>query len=210
MSFKIRNTGPRAGAEIAQLYVAPVNPPVERPLKELKGFEKVYLKPGESKKVTIELDLRSLAYYNSDTDTWDVARGLYRILVGSSSQDIRLQTALVNAARRALSATDSTPVPGATKADQASSAGSAGARTASSVGGSTLTVNDGSGSGAYDLGATITVTADPPAPGKEFAGWSGDTQILANPSAPTTTVTMPSIDVTISATYANVPLEAQP
>ena len=64
VSFRVKNTGKLAGAEIAQLYVAPVNPPVERPLKELKGFQKVYLKPGESKKVTITLDRRSLAYYN--------------------------------------------------------------------------------------------------------------------------------------------------
>ena len=75
VSFRVKNTGKRAGAEIAQLYVAPVNPPVERPLKELKGFQKVYLKPGESKKVTITLDRRSLAYYNVATQTWDVAPG---------------------------------------------------------------------------------------------------------------------------------------
>jgi hypothetical protein len=73
------------------------------------------------------------------------------------------------------------------------------------AGSPTLTVNDGSGSGPHEVGATVTVTADPPAPGKEFAGWSGDTQILANPSEETTTATMPSIDVTITATYADAP-----
>ena len=67
VSFRVTNTGKRAGAEIAQLYVAPVHPPVERPLKELKGFQKVYLQPGESKKVTITLDRRSLAYYNVES-----------------------------------------------------------------------------------------------------------------------------------------------
>ena len=72
-------------------------------------------------------------------------------------------------------------------------------------GSGTLTVNDGSGDGGYEAGATVTVTADPPAPGKEFTGWSGDTQILANPSEETTTATMPSIDVTITATYADAP-----
>lgn len=46
VSFRVKNTGKRAGAEVAQLYIAPVNPPVERPLKELKGFQKVFLKPG--------------------------------------------------------------------------------------------------------------------------------------------------------------------
>jgi hypothetical protein len=66
----------------------------------------------------------------------------------------------------------------------------------------TLTVNDGSGSGPHVAGEQVIVTADPPPPGQKFAGWSGDTQILANPSLSTTTATMPSIDVTISATYA--------
>ena len=93
VSFRVRNTGKLPGAEIAQLYVAPAKPPVERPLKELKGFQKVYLKPGESKKVTITLDRRSLAHYNVAKRTWDVAPGLYWILIGSSSQDIELRQA---------------------------------------------------------------------------------------------------------------------
>jgi hypothetical protein len=66
----------------------------------------------------------------------------------------------------------------------------------------TLTVNDGSGGGPHVAGEQFTVTADEPPPHEVFTGWSGDTQILANPSLPTTTATMPSIDVTISATYA--------
>jgi len=204
--FRITNTGKRAGAEIAQLYVAPVNPSEDRPLKELKGFEKVYLKPGQSKKVTIELDRRSLAYYNMDTDTWDVAAGLYRILVGSSSQDLRLQRALVNVLPTSLSVTDSTPVPGenkyaqdllATEEDSRQTAATAAAAPA-------LTVDSGSGDGQHAAGTVVTVTADPPPPGQQFAGWTGDTQILANPLLSTTTATMPSIDVTISATYADV------
>ncbi|HEY5706224.1 MAG TPA: glycoside hydrolase family 3 C-terminal domain-containing protein [Terrimicrobiaceae bacterium] len=112
VSFRVRNTGRRAGAEIAQIYVAPVSPPVERPLKELKGFEKVYLEPGQSRKVTIRLDRRSLAYYNANKGTWDVAQGAYRILVGSSSQDIRLQKRLENVPASSLSVADSVPVPG--------------------------------------------------------------------------------------------------
>jgi beta-glucosidase len=121
VSFRVTNNGKRAGAEIAQLYVAPVNPPVERPLKELKGFQRVFLAPGESKKVTITLDRRSLAYYNAEAGTWDVARGPYRILIGSSSQDIELQRTLVNMSASSLSVLDSTPVPGATQ--QLSSSG---------------------------------------------------------------------------------------
>jgi hypothetical protein len=64
-------------------------------LKELKGFKKVFLQLGESKKVTITLDRRSLAYYDVSAHAWDAGRGVYRILVGSSSQDIVLQGAVL-------------------------------------------------------------------------------------------------------------------
>ena len=111
VSFRVTNTGNLAGAEIAQLYVAPVNPPVTRPLKELKGFKKVFLQPGESKKVTITLDRRSLAYYDVSAHAWDVARGVYKILVGSSSQDIELQGAVLNLFPAQLSVLESKPVP---------------------------------------------------------------------------------------------------
>jgi beta-glucosidase len=111
VSFRITNTGDRAGAEIAQLYVAPVNPPVVRPIKELKGFTKVYLAPGESRKVRINLDRRSLAYYDVLAHAWNVARGVYRILVGSSSQDIRLHGVVVNLFPSSLSVLESSPVP---------------------------------------------------------------------------------------------------
>jgi beta-glucosidase len=111
VSFRITNTGDRAGAEIAQLYVAPVNPPVVRPVKELKGFTKVYLAPGESKRVTINLDRRSLAYYDVSAHAWDAARGVYGILVGSSSQDIRLHGIVVNLFPSSLSVLKSKPVP---------------------------------------------------------------------------------------------------
>jgi beta-glucosidase len=111
VSFRVTNTGKLPGAEIAQLYVAPVNPPVTRPLKELKGFKKVFLQPGESKKVTITLDRRSLAYYDVSAHAWDVARGVYRILVGSSSQDIGLQGAVLNLFPSQLSVLESKPVP---------------------------------------------------------------------------------------------------
>ena len=111
VSFRVTNVGKRVGAEAAQLYVAPVNPPVVRPLKELKGFRKVYLAPGESKRVTITLDRRSLAYYDVSAHAWDVAPGLYRILVGSSSQDIRLQGALLDLFPAQLSVLTSSPVP---------------------------------------------------------------------------------------------------
>ena len=65
VGFNVTNTGKRAGAEIAELYVEPVRP-VARPLKDLNGFKKVFLQPGESRKVTINLDRRSLAYFPGD------------------------------------------------------------------------------------------------------------------------------------------------
>jgi beta-glucosidase len=111
VSFRITNSGNCAGAETAELYVAPVNPPVVRPLKELKGFTKVYLGPGESRKVSINLDKRSLAYYDVNAQAWDVARGSYTILVGSSSQDIRLNGSIVNPIASSVSVSTSSPVP---------------------------------------------------------------------------------------------------
>jgi hypothetical protein len=156
--------------------------------------------------VSINLDRRSLAYYDVKAGTWDAARGLYAILVGSSSRHIELQKPLVNLFASSLSVLTSTPVPGAKKAIPEVSSGGASARTQTTPAGApTLTVNGGRGSGTYDLGATVIVTANPPEPGKEFVGWSGDTQILANPSESTTTATMPSIDVAVGATYADVP-----
>jgi beta-glucosidase len=91
--------------------VAPLTPPVVRPAKELKGFKKVYLAPGESKKVTITLDRRSLAYYDVAAHAWNATPGIYRILVGSSSQDIRLNRALLNLFPSSLSVLKSSPVP---------------------------------------------------------------------------------------------------
>ena len=90
VSFRVSNTGKRAGAEIAELYVGEKNPAVPRPIKELKGFQKVFLRPGESKKISIELDQRSFAFFNTTTKQWDAPADTYNILVGSSSQDIRL------------------------------------------------------------------------------------------------------------------------
>ena len=90
VSFTVTNTGKRAGAEIAELYVGEKNPTVPRPIKELKGFKKVFLQPGESRSVTLDLDQRSFAYFNTATEQWDALPDTYDILVGASSQDIRL------------------------------------------------------------------------------------------------------------------------
>ncbi|WP_223160973.1 beta-glucosidase [Salinicola aestuarinus] len=110
--FTLTNTGDMAGFEVAQLYVEPVNPSVERPEKELKGFTKVYLEPGESKTVSIPLDSRSLAYYVQNTDSWDVDAGQFRIRVGASSDDLPLEGNLTTLMPQRLTTRDSNPLPG--------------------------------------------------------------------------------------------------
>ena len=84
----ITNTGSTAGAEVAQLYVAPPQGGIHRPEKELKGFARVELAPGESKEVSFPLDGRTFAVW---ADGWRTPGGVYRILVGASSRDIRLE-----------------------------------------------------------------------------------------------------------------------
>lgn len=91
VSVDIRNTGKRAGAEVAQLYVHQVTPTVPRPPKELKGFARVDLQPGETKTVEFPITDRSLAYYDPAKKGWIVDPGAYEFLVGSSSRAI-LQT----------------------------------------------------------------------------------------------------------------------
>ena len=91
VSFAVSNTGKRAGAEVAELYVGQQNPTVARPIKELKGFKKVFLQPGESRRITLELDQRAFAYFNTTTERWDALADTYNILIGTSSQDIRLK-----------------------------------------------------------------------------------------------------------------------
>ena len=90
MTFTLTNTGSCAGAEVAQLYVAKPNAKVFRPAKELKGFVKVFLQPGESKSVTIPLDDKTFRCWNVTTDRWEVEGGSYQLLVRSNVQDIRL------------------------------------------------------------------------------------------------------------------------
>lgn len=90
-TFTIKNTGQKEGKEIAQLYISEVNPKIERPFKELKGFVKVSLSPGESKTVSIPLNDRSFAFYDSESKQWKVNPGKYRVMVGSSSDQINLE-----------------------------------------------------------------------------------------------------------------------
>lgn len=90
VSFELANTGKQAGMEVAQLYIACESDTIFRPRKELKGFEKVFLKPGESKKITILFDDKSFRYFNVKTDKWEVEESLYNIMIGASSLDIKL------------------------------------------------------------------------------------------------------------------------
>lgn len=93
--FKVKNLSKTDGKEIAQVYVSECSPVVYRPVKELKGFVKRLIKGGESKAVSVKLDSRAFAYYSVADGCWRVNDGIYRILVGSSSADIRLTATVV-------------------------------------------------------------------------------------------------------------------
>jgi beta-glucosidase len=90
VSFVVRNTGNRAGHEVTQLYIRDVLATVARPVQELRGFERVYLEPGTSRRVTIPLRASSLAF-RDERGQRVVEPGAIRIMVGSSSRDIRLR-----------------------------------------------------------------------------------------------------------------------
>lgn len=87
----ICNTGKYQGKEVVQLYVEPQKGDIIRPVRELKGFEKIDLKPNEKKTVTFKLDKRSFAYFNTDINNWAVETGKYSIAIGQSSRNIKLR-----------------------------------------------------------------------------------------------------------------------
>ncbi|HWT27402.1 MAG TPA: glycoside hydrolase family 3 C-terminal domain-containing protein, partial [Mobilitalea sp.] len=87
----VKNTGNVNGKEIVQLYVRDIEASVGRPIKELKGFAKVALAPGEEKEVVFTLDKRSFAYYSMELNDWYAENGTYEILIGKSSRDIILK-----------------------------------------------------------------------------------------------------------------------
>ena len=91
VSFEITNTGDVKGKEIAQLYVGLGISEIIRPTKELKGFAKVELEPGQTKKVEIAFDDKTFRYFNVKTNKWEIEKGSYRIMIASSSDDIRLE-----------------------------------------------------------------------------------------------------------------------
>ncbi|HEY4842999.1 MAG TPA: glycoside hydrolase family 3 C-terminal domain-containing protein [Terriglobales bacterium] len=90
VSFDVSNTGNRAGAEVAEVYVGEPHPAVPRPVKELKGFAKVQLNPGETRHVSVNLDRRAFAYYNVKNHDWTVDAGDFSVYVGSSSARVEL------------------------------------------------------------------------------------------------------------------------
>ncbi len=94
VSFDLQNSGSRAGSEVAQMYVHQVKSNVVQPIKSLRGFKRVMLDPGETKHVTIALPSFQLSYYDVATHKFVVAPGMFDVMIGSSSDDIRLRTVL--------------------------------------------------------------------------------------------------------------------
>jgi beta-glucosidase len=86
-TLALTNTGPLPGAEVLQLYISAPNSPTERPLKELHGFSKVLLQPGEKKTVEIVIDPYAGSFWDEIEDCWRLEKGIYRIWVASSSQE---------------------------------------------------------------------------------------------------------------------------
>jgi beta-glucosidase len=91
VEFNVTNSGKVAGAEVAQVYLGlPSQPLVPQPPRQLKGFHRVELEPGQKAHVTVLLDERSLSYWDTATHGWKVASGPYAVSVGGSSRDVRL------------------------------------------------------------------------------------------------------------------------
>ena len=87
-SLSVSNVGARHGSTVVQLYVADEKASVSRPEKELKGFKKVVLAPGETKTVTLTLDMRALAFFDVSRKAWVAEAGSFTLLAGFSSVDI--------------------------------------------------------------------------------------------------------------------------
>ena len=91
-SVTVKNTGTRKGAEVVQMYIGDPSATVDRPLRELKGFERVELAPGESKTVTLPIDRRDLSFYSTQTHAWVAQPGRFEVFIGSSSRDLPLHS----------------------------------------------------------------------------------------------------------------------
>ena len=95
VSFDVRNIGNRAAAEVAELYIGDSHASVPRPVKELKAFAKLNLKPGETKRVTLTLDRRAFCFYDVKKKDWSAEPGDFTILVGGSSNNIQLRSKFI-------------------------------------------------------------------------------------------------------------------
>ena len=102
VSVDVTNTGAAAGKEIVQLYVGDRTGKVQRPIRELKGFAKVELAPGETRTVTMALDSRAFSWYSTELHDWYAFSGEYEIAVGASSRDIRLSATVAYRTGRTL------------------------------------------------------------------------------------------------------------
>jgi beta-glucosidase len=95
LMIKIKNIGPAAGAEVVQIYLQDSKASVPRPFKELKGFQKVFLQPGESRTLTLLLQHRDLAFWDINSSDWRVEPGEFNVLVGISSADIKARARFI-------------------------------------------------------------------------------------------------------------------
>ena len=89
VSVPITNDGEMAAHEIVQLYIRDVKSRLPRPSKELQGFSKVFLEPGETKTVQLSIDKHSVGYYDTSLQSWIAEEGAFNVLIGASSADIR-------------------------------------------------------------------------------------------------------------------------
>ena len=90
-TVNVKNTGKRAGSEVVQLYIHDVKSSVDRPKKELKGFQKVYLQPGENQDVTITINKEALSFYDELSSSWKAEAGKFEALVGNASDNLKLK-----------------------------------------------------------------------------------------------------------------------
>ena len=94
VTFRITNTGKRSGVEIAQVYVEPPAGTLPRAVRELKGFIRVALAPGETKLISVTLDHSAFTYFDEKSGTWKSASGPHGIAIGASSRDLRLNASV--------------------------------------------------------------------------------------------------------------------
>jgi beta-glucosidase len=106
VTFDVKNTGSRKGADVAQVYVAPARTKVPRPVRELKGFARVELATGESRTVTVPLDGRSFAYFDVAGKRWQADAGRYAVELGRSSEDIKAKVDVTLAKPIAIAVTE--------------------------------------------------------------------------------------------------------